>query len=71
MLIALNGMGAAKYDPKKEVIEFFEKKIEHRQSKLDYDGYKKQEFISIFFSKFVEKHLLEKWYLKKVSNLSI
>ena len=42
MFIALNGIGTAKYDPRKTVGEFLKRK-DRRQSEPDCDLYKKRE----------------------------
>ena len=48
MLIALNGIGTAKYDPREAVGEFLKRK-DRRQRKPDCDLYKKPEYVAKFF----------------------
>ena len=48
MLIALNGIGTAKYDPREAVGEFLKRK-DRRQREPDCDLYKKREYVAKFF----------------------
>ena len=48
MLIALNGIGTAKYDPREAVIKFLKRK-DRRQREPDCDLYKKREYVAKFF----------------------